>query len=189
MSFTSEQHPRLSSPAALRALAHPTRLRLLGVLQFDGPATATECGAIVGESPSSCSYHLRQLALHGFVEEVPTGDGRERRWSARVVGVDFDAGTAGGEEFEAASRLARAALLELGDDTVRAYVGNERAFSPAWREAATFSQATIIATPKELDTLARRLAELLAEYAPSARPAPPRGARPVDVVLRAVPRP
>jgi DNA-binding transcriptional ArsR family regulator len=119
ISFTSE-HPTLSTADALRTLASTIRMRLLGHLQLEGDATATECGLAVGESASACSYHLRQLAKHGFVEEVASGDGRERRWRARVVGFDFPAGDEGDEDLQAASQLARAALLELTDGAVRA---------------------------------------------------------------------
>jgi DNA-binding transcriptional ArsR family regulator len=178
----------LTAPAALRALAHPTRLRILGRLRLHGDATATECAEYVGESPSSCSYHLRTLARHGFVEETPSEDGRERRWHSRVTGLDFDAGTEASDEFRAASGLARAALLELSDDAVRAYLTHEQSFPPAWREAATFMAATIVATPKELEELAERIHALVEEYAPSRRRKKPRGARLVDVGVRAVPR-
>ena len=188
MPFTSS-HPQLTSVAALRALGHTTRLRILGHLQLHGDATATECAAEVGESPSSCSYHLRSLAAHGFVDEVPSDDGRERRWRARVAGFDFPIGAGASEEFQAASALARAAVLELADDAVRDYLAHERSFSAAWREAATFTMSTIVATPKELEDLAERIQELIAEYAPHARERTPRGARLVDVAVRAVPRP
>ena len=146
MSFTSDES-KLTSVAALRALGHPTRLRILGHLQLSGDATATECAAEVGESASSCSYHLRLLAQHGFVEQVPTDDGRERRWHSTVHSVDFDAGAERDEEFQAASSLARAALLELSDTNVRDYLSAEHHFSPAWREAAAFLQTAVVASP------------------------------------------
>jgi DNA-binding transcriptional ArsR family regulator len=186
VSFTSG-HPRLTAPAALRALGHPTRLRILGRLQLHGDATATECAADVGESPSSCSYHLRTLARHGFVEETPSGDGRERRWRARVVGVEFPA--TGDPEFEAASELARAALLQLDDDEVRAYLQHERSFSRTWRDAATFEKSTIVATPRELEQIADQIRDVLEPYYRHNREETPRGARHVHVGLRAVPRP
>lgn len=188
MSFTS-QESRLTSVAALKALGHPTRLRILAHLQLSGDATATECGAEVGESASSCSYHLRTLAQHGFVEETPTEDGRERRWRTMVTSIDFDAGAERDEEFQAASSLARAALLELSDDTVRAYLTSERQFSAAWREAAAFLQTAIVASPAELVEITHRIQAVLAEYAPSARERKPRGARVVHVSVRAVPKP
>jgi DNA-binding transcriptional ArsR family regulator len=188
MSFTSSES-RLTSIAALRALGHPTRLRILAHLQLSGDATATECAGEVGESASSCSYHLRTLAQHGFVEQVPTEDGRERRWHSTVASVDFEAGAERDEEFQAASSLARAALLELSDSHVRDYLASERAFSPAWREAAAFLQTAVVASPAELDEITRRIQDVLAEYAPSARGRKPRGARVVHISVRAVPTP
>jgi DNA-binding transcriptional ArsR family regulator len=188
ISFTPE-HPRLTSPEALRALGHTTRLRILARLQLHGDSTATECAAEVGESASSCSYHLRTLAKHGFVEEVASGDGRERRWRARVASVDFDAGANADEEFQAASALARAALLELSDSTVRDYLAHERSFSPAWREAAAFLQTTVVATPAELEEITHRIQAVLAPYFRRARKGTPRGARFVHVGVRAVPKP
>jgi DNA-binding transcriptional ArsR family regulator len=185
MFFASSPPPTATS--ALRALAHPTRLRLLGLLRIDGDATATECSAKVGESPSSCSYHLRTLARHGFVEQVSSADGRETRWHARVASIDFAAGAEEDEDFQRASSLARGALLEVGDDAVRSYLAAERTFSPSWREAAAFLQTAIVATPEELDDLAERVAALLEPYQAGARKRKPRGARLVHVSLRGVP--
>jgi DNA-binding transcriptional ArsR family regulator len=187
MSFIPE--PRLTSTEALRALGHTTRLRILARLQLRGDSTATECAEEVGESASSCSYHLRTLAKHGFVEEVPSTDGRERRWHARVVSLDFDAGAHADEDFQAASALARAAMLELSDATVRDYVTRERSFTPAWREAAAFLQTAIVATPAELEEITRQIQETLAPYYATARDSTPRGSRVVHVSVRAVPEP
>jgi DNA-binding transcriptional ArsR family regulator len=179
----------MTATDALRALGHSTRLRILARLQLHGDATATECSEEVGESPSSCSYHLRTLAGHGFVEEVPSDDGRERRWRARAASIDFDAGAEADEEFQTASALARAALLELSDENVRDYLAHERTFPPAWREAATFLQSTIVATPAELEEISRRVQDVLAPYRPTTRTPMRRGARFVDVSVRAVPKP
>src|SRR5689334_12619211 len=56
---------------SLRALAHPLRLRLLGLLRMDGAATASQLAARTGQSSGATSYHLRQLAAYGFVIEEP----------------------------------------------------------------------------------------------------------------------
>ncbi|MFE2057105.1 helix-turn-helix domain-containing protein [Streptomyces sp. NPDC059446] len=69
-------------PAALKALTHPLRLRLLGLLRQHGPATASELAVRTGESSASTSYHLRVLAKYAFVAEAEHRDGRERRWKA-----------------------------------------------------------------------------------------------------------
>ncbi len=104
-----------------------------------------------------------------------------------MVSIDFDAGAESDEEFQAASALARAALLELSDGTVRDYLTHERSFSPAWREAAAFLQSTIVATPTEVEEITRRIQEVLAPYQRLAREHTPRGARFVHVGVRAVP--
>ena len=73
----------ITSEDALRALAHPLRLRLLGLLRTEGPATATGLAQRVGESSGSTSYHLRRLAAAGFIQEVvDQGTRRERWWQA-----------------------------------------------------------------------------------------------------------
>ncbi|WP_369196309.1 ArsR/SmtB family transcription factor [Streptomyces djakartensis] len=82
----SDEHKRVLDPehdtAALKALTHPLRIRLLGLLRQDGPATASELATRTGESSASASYHLRVLAKYRFIAEAEHRDGRERRWRA-----------------------------------------------------------------------------------------------------------
>ena len=59
----------VTDPRALRALAHPIRIRLLEVLGLAGPLTATQAGERIGETPTMCSFHLRQLAKWLFRNE------------------------------------------------------------------------------------------------------------------------
>src|SRR4051794_33088457 len=73
--------PKRLDAASLKALAHPLRLRLLRALRAHGPATSSGLGRRLGESSGATSYHLRQLARHGFVEEdTARGNGRDRWW-------------------------------------------------------------------------------------------------------------
>ena len=68
---------------ALRVLAHPMRQRILRYLRQAGPATSTSLAKELGENSGIMSYHLRQLAEYGFVQEVTgRGQGRERWWQA-----------------------------------------------------------------------------------------------------------
>src|SRR5437764_13193340 len=76
---------RLTEPRALRALAHPIRLELVGLLRRQGPLTATKAAALLGESSGSTSFHLRQLAKYGLVEEAGGGRGKERPWRATTM--------------------------------------------------------------------------------------------------------
>jgi DNA-binding transcriptional ArsR family regulator len=71
------------TPRRLRGLVHPIRVRLLHLLETDGPATASHLGRRIGESSGTTSYHLRILADLGFVEDDPDhGNGRDRWWRA-----------------------------------------------------------------------------------------------------------
>ena len=65
----------VNDPKTLRALTHPVRLALLEALALEGPLTATAAGELIGESPTTCSFHFRQLAKYGFVEEAASGPG------------------------------------------------------------------------------------------------------------------
>ena len=88
---------RLTDPRALRAYAHPVRMKLIGLLRAHGPLTATQAGKLLGESSGTCSFHLRQLAKYGLVEETGGGTGREKPWRATTTSTAWDS-TAGSPE-------------------------------------------------------------------------------------------
>lgn len=77
---------RWLDPTSLKALAHPLRLALLERLEVRGRATATKLADDLAESSGATSYHLRQLAKHGFIEEAAGGNGRERWWRPAAGG-------------------------------------------------------------------------------------------------------
>src|SRR3954453_18328681 len=67
----------------LKVLSHPGRLRMLGLLRSEGPATATTLATRLGLNSGATSYHLRQLEKHGFVvEDTERGNARDRWWRA-----------------------------------------------------------------------------------------------------------
>jgi DNA-binding transcriptional ArsR family regulator len=69
---------------ALHALTHPLRVRLLGLLRREGPATASQLARRTGLSSGSTSYHLRRLGAAGLADEdTGRGNGRDRWWRAR----------------------------------------------------------------------------------------------------------
>src|SRR6266480_7471248 len=80
----------LTDPRALRAIAHPVRMRLVGLLRREGPLTATRAAELLGESSGTCSFHLRQLARYGLVEEAGGGTGREKPWRATTTSTAWD---------------------------------------------------------------------------------------------------
>ena len=77
---------RLTEVGAMRAMAHPLRMRILGSLRIDGPATSAMLARRLDTDSGQTSHHLRQLARFGFVVEAPElgkgSHGRERWWRA-----------------------------------------------------------------------------------------------------------
>src|ERR1700750_1987712 len=96
----------VTDPRAMRALAHPVRLALIEALA-ERPLTATEAGERVGESPANASFHLRQLAKYGFVEEAEGGIGRRRQWKLRNLGLRWSDVSDDREQTAAAQGLSR----------------------------------------------------------------------------------
>ena len=110
----------LTDPRTMRALAHPVRLALLEALTHHGQLTATEAAEHVGESPSNCSFHLRQLAKYGFVEEAEGGTGRRRPWRAVTIGTRFTDVQEDTETALAAGALSRVIVRAAGIARARA---------------------------------------------------------------------
>ena len=80
---------QLNDAQTMRALSHPVRIALIEMLSLEGPMTATEVGERIGESPTTCSFHLRQLAKYGFVEEAGGGKGRARPWRMASLAISI----------------------------------------------------------------------------------------------------
>jgi DNA-binding MarR family transcriptional regulator len=62
----------------LRGLAHPARSRILDEMSATGPMRAADIARELGIPANQASFHLRQLAKYGLVEEAP-GEARDRR--------------------------------------------------------------------------------------------------------------
>ena len=99
---------QITDARTMRALSHPVRIALLEMLTVAGPLTATEVGEIIGESPTTCSFHLRQLAKYGFVEEAGGGKGRARPWRMTSIGQEISA-----PRDDPEAELAAGALMRL----------------------------------------------------------------------------
>jgi DNA-binding MarR family transcriptional regulator len=81
----------VNDPLALRALAHPLRLKLHALVGREGSITAADAARQLGVSQALASHHLRQLAKYGFVEPADAGDNRERPWRVTATSQEFDA--------------------------------------------------------------------------------------------------
>ena len=74
----------IHDPRVLRAIAHPVRTRILGEIAAGGPLRAADVARELDIPANQASFHLRQLAKYGLVEEAPgqARDKRDRVWKA-----------------------------------------------------------------------------------------------------------
>ena len=172
----------------MRALAHPVRLSILDLLHTEGTANATECSRIVGESPQSCSYHLRALAKWGIVRTVDSADGRETRWELAARGIKFASAEKGTPGHDAAATALKATVLDRDERILDQYFAREQELPEEWQHAI-LSSGIVYVTPAEMEELSERVHELLKEYERRAKSVRPEGSRRVDVIFRAIPNP
>ncbi len=148
---------------AMRALAHPTRLRLLEELTLRGPLTATEASGYVGESPSSCSFHLRTLARSGFVVEAEGGTGRQRPWRAVTVGNRWRTGPSADAGTQAAGETLGAQVRRRDAELLAEHLAHSDQLPVEWADAVIHSNFGGWLTADELAGIG---ATLLAAWAP-----------------------
>ncbi len=158
------------SPGAesLRALAHPVRLRILGLLRSEGPATATSLAVRLGLNTGATSYHLRQLAKHGYIEDdvdgIHDGSRRERWWRAAHRSTEFG-GAGEGQDDEARDAVGAflQAVAVVQAEQVQHAV-EERDLLPArWREVSTLADWEVRLTPARAGALLEALERLVEE--------------------------
>ena len=175
---------------ALRALAHPLRNRLLGQLRLNGPATASQLGRVVGESSGSTSYHLRQLAAYGFVEEVEgQGTARERWWRARHrmtswQAADVVAQDGGAEVQDEMTRL----QLDQHARVLNSWQAQQDQLDPAWTGGASLNDYALRLRPEQARALVAELDAVLTRWMDEhPADAGPEGGDLVSVLLDVVP--
>ena len=179
--------------AALKALVHPDRMRMLGLLRIEGPQTATTLAARTGLNSGATSYHLRTLARHGFIEEAPNlGTKRDRWWRARHDSTNFASDApSGSAEADATAAILQAVLVGHAR-LAQAALERHGGLPADWRRASTASDATLWLTAEAAEALTRRLVDLLLEAKAATPPLhgpPPEGARRFTVQIHAFPYP
>ncbi|BCL30319.1 ArsR/SmtB family transcription factor [Streptomyces aurantiacus] len=166
----------VSDPAALKALAHPLRLKILRHLAVSGPATSTTLATALGENTGTLSYHLRRLESGGFIEDVPERPNSRERWWRAVRGLDIrrpaqDQMT--DTEQAVAGTLDRMRLDE--DIELARRFTEEQARSEGWMRG---SRSLSHLTKDEVTAFHDAYLDLLARYARGPEDAPP-DAKPV----------
>ncbi|MFI6604894.1 helix-turn-helix domain-containing protein [Streptomyces poriferorum] len=185
--------------AALKALAQPRRQQILQHLTLHGPATSAILARALGLNTGATSYHLRELARYGFVDDtVPQapGGGRARWWRAvpgdrrfpppsrRTPGMRL--------VMDELNRHAYAADLALFERLQRESGGGGAAGDGAgadeWADAHAYSRGSLRLTLPELQQFFEEYIALMNRYKRPEEETPP-GARTVHTRLLAFPGP
>ncbi|MGU3410736.1 helix-turn-helix domain-containing protein [Microbacterium sp. M1A1_1b] len=147
---------RIDDPAHMRALAHPTRLRILGLLRASGPQTAAMLGELIDEAPGTISYHCSRLAGADLIEPAPGlgTDRRERWWRAVHESSSWSLEDAidDPERTLAVSALDRAVARTYAAN-YEAYVDRAATYGREWVAAGTSSDRVVRLTVAELAEL------------------------------------
>jgi DNA-binding transcriptional ArsR family regulator len=153
-------------PASLKGLAHPLRMRLLAALRLDGPATSAGLARRFGETTGATSYHLRQLARHGFVEEeAGRGTARERWWKASHRNTQWRTSPFMGDSTtaEAADFLLRY-QLEREVRLVQRWLHEQQTWPTEWIDASDSSDYVIRLSVAQLAAMSAEIGAVLRRY-------------------------
>jgi len=154
---------RLENATALRAYAHPVRIKLILALRTRGPLTATQAGRLLGESSGTCSFHLRQLAKYGLVEETGGGTGRQKPWRATTTSTAWD-DTPDDPEAAAAAGLLAEALAESYFGQLMRWLEARPDQPEQWQRAAFLGDRFLWLTPEELTRVGEELLAVTDQY-------------------------
>jgi DNA-binding transcriptional ArsR family regulator len=175
---------------SLRGLAHPLRVHILGLLRLDGPSTATRLARRLGQDSGNVSWHLRQLAEHGFIaEDSARGTRRERWWHALHDTSQLDVAElpAAPETDELVAAYRRHVLAQYFD---RALAFTSADWNAGWSHAAEFSDWRLELTAARLSALTAELAAVVERHRGPPQPGEPAepGTATVHIQLQAFPR-
>ena len=156
--------------ASLRVLAHPVRVRVLGLLREHGPSTATLLAGRLGLNSGSTSYHLRQLAAGGLVEEDhERGNARDRWWRSVHRATYFDPYEVP-ESDRGASAVYMAAIAAEYADRIQLAARDLLELPPAWQRSGDLSDFRLRLTPDETAAIVTELHGVIARYRPADEP-------------------
>lgn len=181
---TRTRHDRVLDAGALRALAHPLRVKIYDILSQYGPQTASSLAERLGESSGSTSYHLRALAKHELIQEVADrGSGRERWWERPVGGVSF----ANEEAIKtpsgrAATQIVMSEFFRLRQEQLMRFIDRGlNTEEPAWQDGSMISTATARLTPEQSQELSTKIMALIDEAVDRYRNQTGENVRPVTI--------
>ena len=184
--MTEESERIYLSAHTLKGIAHPIRVRLLGILRTDGPSTATKLADQIGQSSGVTSYHLRQLGQYGFVEEATElGTGRERWWKASHRSTTLEAPAA--RQAPAESEAYMRAVATANAERIDRWLGEITSIPTEWDDAIGLNDYALRLTAQEATEMLARLNEIVQSYRSYYDESAPEDAQRVDVQVNVMP--
>ncbi|WP_429462300.1 helix-turn-helix domain-containing protein [Microbacterium sp. ZKA21] len=170
--MTENEQGRTLDAGALKALAHPLRVRIYDILSERGAQTASTLAKLIGETSGATSYHLRALAAQDLIREVPDrGTSRERWWERpkgriNLPGPDQALTPAG----RAAAQIVTSEFFALRHQSLMEYLNRPVSETPeGWADAGLVTTTMLDLTPVQMeemkDELTRVVDEAVARYA------------------------
>jgi DNA-binding transcriptional ArsR family regulator len=172
----------------MRALAHPTRLALVEVLQLHENLTATEASELLGITPTNCAFHLRAMGRYGLVEEVGKGPGRRRPWRLAVRSLGFS-DVQPDAESTAAARALSDVIVDQWLNRIRRVQADRDDEPDEWREVFGGSHSIAFGTADEVAEMIVDIRAILGRYDDRLRQrrSRPADSRAVELLLFAQP--
>lgn len=172
----------------LRAMAHPMRIKIVGLLRLHGPATATALAHRLGVNTGATSYHLRELAKAGMVEEDESrGNARDRWWRSVYASTVLDDPDILDKEPDAVLAYLRG-VAQINAEEMFRHVEELPGLPSEWQAVSTISDFNLHLTADQLRQLHEELLTVLARYRTDPDAQPPAGTRNVAIQLQAFPR-
>ena len=153
--------PKMTGVRMLRGIAHPMRNRILEEMSAGGPMRAADVAERLGIPANQASFHLRQLAKYGLVEDAPelARDGRDRVWR-----VTFESGLSVNLDDLAVQDGGKAAVTVFRKQwTADAHAAIDRADRPEREKDAMVAVSThaVRLTKDEARALAKEISDLV----------------------------
>lgn len=132
------------------------------LLAAQGASTAAQCGRILGTPQANCSFHLRQLAKYGYVEEAaPGADRRERQWRLTAAHPTIRVDSTGNPLVR---REVERVVVDRDIDAIRAYAERDTDEDEAWQGSLGLVTALLAVSPAEAAELRAQWRALLQPY-------------------------
>lgn len=150
---------------ALRVMANPLRMRIMGVLRTYGSQTVGQLADKLDEAPGGISYHLSQLADAGMAERAgqENGDRRKSWWKASASSTVVSPSDIEYIDNETVGLFRKSVEISYESAYMR-YLDSVNFLPRHWAEAGTSNDHLIDLTAQELTAMVQELEEVILKW-------------------------